>query len=218
MTRTLIRTIGNISAGFLGGMLCFWLLQPSSANAQEESPADRLNISTSAEFRVLNPDGLIRTVIGQTGIYMYDSNQQLRVQIQAEPKTGVHLLDEAGRTRAQLFIFPEGGTHLYLHDQLGGIRTVIDEGETALIDPSGEELVLAQNPQAPRELWLRSRALAGPLLVLQDGSGRKVAELGRLSTQLPNGEWSVEPALHFYDEAGLPVEGEPNPPRSGQKP
>ena len=195
--------------GWIGGLLSSTMLQGHPVLAEQALPTT----VTAQEFRVVERDGTLRTIIGMqpdgtSGATFYDPHGNIRAEIgvNAAGVSELALYDQHGKQRkpesfAFMFVLPNGGPRLSLIGDAANL-TIASERRagyaTLKIEPDNNPVLSLEGENKGAAL-LTMLQDGSPSLTLYDPEGYRRAALEIKELRVPGKEPMPKSTLTLYD-------------------
>ena len=196
--------------GWIGGLSSSIMLQGHPVLAEQDFPATTV---TAQEFRVVEKDGTLRTIIGiqpdgTTGAAFYDPRGKIRAEIgvNAAGVSELALYDQHGKQRkpesfAYMFVLPNGGPRLSLIGDAANL-TIASERRagyaTLKIEPDNNPVLSLEGENKGAAL-LTMLQDGSPSFTLYDPEGYRRAALEVKEHRVPGKEPMPKATLTLYD-------------------
>jgi hypothetical protein len=196
--------------GWIGGLLSSIVIQGYPVLAEQGSPA---TIVTAQEFRVVDKDETLRTIIGMqpdgtSGATFYDPHGKIRAEIgvNAAGVSEFALYDEHGKQRtpksfAYMFVLPNGGPRLSLIGDAANLTIASDQRAgyaTLKIEPDNNPVLSLEGEDKGAAL-LTMLQDGSPSFTLYDPEGYRRAALEIKEHRLPGKKPIPKSTLTLYD-------------------
>ena len=196
--------------GWIGGLLSSIMLQGHPVLAEQALPATTV---TAEEFRVVEKDGTLRTIIGMqpdgtSGATFYDPRGKIRAEIgvNAAGVSELALYDQEGKQRTPksfvyMFVLPNGGPRLSLIGDAANLTVASDRRAgyaTLKIEPDNNPVLSLEGENKGAAL-LTMLQDGSPSFTLYDPEGYRRAALEIKEHRIPGKESMSKSTLTLYD-------------------